>query len=66
MTDSLSFPSKFSSYTKRVRDRLIRTNYGNYVMIKDLLWHYCFLWFSAFERKKILRLDVFFHSLLGT
>jgi hypothetical protein len=60
MTDSFLTPSKFSSHTERVRDRLIRANYCNYVMIKDLLLHYCILWFSAFECKKILRLDVFF------
>jgi len=66
MTDSLSYSIYFSYYTKRVRDRLIRANYGNYVMIKDLLWRYCFLWFSVFECKKILRLDVFFYILLET
>jgi hypothetical protein len=41
-------------------------NYGNYVMIKDLLWHYCILWFSAFECKNILRLDALSYSLLET
>jgi len=29
-------------------------------------WHHCILWFSAFECKKILRLDVFPYSLLET
>ena len=35
-------------------------------MIKDLSLHCCILQFSAFECKKILRLDVFTYSLLET
>jgi hypothetical protein len=45
---------------------MIRADHCNYVMIKDLFMHYCILWFSVFERKKILCLDAFFYSLLET
>jgi hypothetical protein len=66
MTNSFPTPSKLSSHTKGVHDRLIRMNCCNYVMIKDLSLHRCILWFSVFECKKILRLDAFFPSLLET
>jgi hypothetical protein len=45
---------------------MIRVNYCNHVMIKDLLLHCCILQRFSFEYKKILRLDVFSHSLLET
>ena len=66
MTNSSPFFHLCFVLCQSVHYRRIRVDCCSYVMIKDLLLHYCILWSSMFECKRILRLDAFFSSLLET